>query len=281
MIVVEVMHNVWRRLCVCCALMSGLGLLTYRISHTTPSHTLYCFPSHALTHTYTHRNSVSLFIFISRTLSASLILSHSHSLPLLPCLLFTGHIFPVGFKCIRQEHDALLDKVVDIQCEIEAMSEETKATGSHPPVRTLVPLFRVSVAWEIKGSQVVRVYEARSPQQAWQAAVLEKIGIDAAGNAAENDGSPPISVVEKIEGADEGLDAEGIYRLSLEKEIEKAKEKENQLEESERERDIAYESEDAEERQLRSEIRDQRRTFFRALRIEQRCVNTAVSIFAC
>jgi hypothetical protein len=32
------------------------------------------------------------------------------------------------------------------------------------------------VAWEIDKKQEVRVYEARSPQQAWQAAVLEKIG---------------------------------------------------------------------------------------------------------
>lgn len=43
--------------------------------------------------------------------------------------------------------------------------------------KSIVPLFRITVAWEIDKKQEVRVYEARSPQQAWQAAVLEKIGI--------------------------------------------------------------------------------------------------------
>jgi hypothetical protein len=192
-----------------------------------------------------------------------------------------GHIFPIGFKCVRQEHDALLDKIVDIKCEIEAMNDESKAhtnnnvhgqRDGHTP-RNLVPLFRVTVAWEIKGKQVVRVYEARSPQQAWQAAVLEKIGLE----PTENDGSSQISVpekVEKIDNIDNIEDAEEREREKEEKEKEKEREKQRDKEEMEREREIEYEEEDEEERLLRAEIRNQRRSFFRALRVEQRYFNT-------
>ena len=152
------------------------------------------------------------------------------------CLLhYTGHIFPVGFKCIRQEHDALLDKVVDIHCEIDAMSEDTKQIGSgtsnnyQQSARTLVPLFRVTVAWEIKGKQVVRVYEARSPQQAWQAAVLEKIGIES-NLPGENDVFSPSSVTEKIEeGEDDDEDKER-EKEKLEREKEKEREREREKE---------------------------------------------------
>jgi hypothetical protein len=191
-----------------------------------------------------------------------------------------GHIFPIGFKCVRQEHDALLDKIVDIKCEIEAMNDESKAhtnntvhgqRDGHTP-RNLVPLFRVTVAWEIKGKQVVRVYEARSPQQAWQAAVLEKIGLE----PTENDGSSQNSVsekVEKIDNIDNIEDAEEREREKEEKEKEKEREKQRDKEEMEREREIEYEEEDEEERLLRAEIRDQRRSFFRALRVEQRYFN--------
>ena len=114
------------------------------------------------------------------------------------------------------------------------MTEETKqATSSHninnnyhQTVRTLVPLFRVTVAWEIKGKQVVRVYEARSPQQAWQAAVLEKVGIESNGSS-ENDSLPTISMVEKIEEIEgEGEeDKEEREKEKIEREREKERER--------------------------------------------------------
>lgn len=217
-------------------------------------------------------------------------------------LLFLGHIFPIGFKCVRQEHDALLDKVVDIKCEIEALPDDTKQnntthnnhnnnnthTNTH---RNIVPLFRVTVAWEINNEQVVRVYEARSPQQAWQAAVLEKIGIETSSNSTtENDGNGGDSVVVKIDGnnheMDDKMDGDNDRdgdvdgddkdkedrKKGKEKEVEKEKElmKMKIKEERDKERNSVYEDEDDEERQLRAEIRDQRRSFFRALRVEQR-----------
>ena len=44
--------------------------------------------------------------------------------------------------------------------------------------KVLTPLFRITVAWEVgNGQQAVKVYEAKSPQQAWQAAVLETVGL--------------------------------------------------------------------------------------------------------
>lgn len=134
----------------------------------------------------------------------------------------------------------------------------------------MVPLFRVTVAWEIKGKQVVRVYEARSPQQAWQAAVLEKIGIE---STTENNGSALISVKNE-EDSEFEFDREKREKDEKDREGEREKEreaeKEREKEEIERENNVAYESEDEEECRLRAEIRDQRRTFFRALRIEQR-----------
>merc|ERR1711968_296466 len=43
-----------------------------------------------------------------------------------------------------------------------------------------VPIFRISVQWDLTvttGRHVVRVYEGRTPQQVWQAVMLEGIGI--------------------------------------------------------------------------------------------------------
>ena len=147
-------------------------------------------------------------------------------------------------------------------------------------------MFRVTVAWEINNEQVVRVYEARSPQQAWQAAVLEKIGIETSPNSTtENDGNGGDSAIVKI---DDKVDGDGDNngdgdvdgdekdkedrKKEKEKEIEKEKEqiKMKIKEERDKERNSVYEDEDDEERQLRAEIRDQRRSFFRALRVEQR-----------
>ena len=135
------------------------------------------------------------------------------------------------------------------------------------------------MAWEINNEQVVRVYEARSPQQAWQAAVLEKIGIESSPPTTENDGNTADSVVVKV---DENLtdyknDGDDIDEKEKE-ERKKEKEKERELiklkikEERDKERNALYEDEDDEERQLRAEIRDQRRSFFRALRVEQRSI---------
>ena len=187
---------------------------------------------------------------------------------------------------MRQEHDSLLDKVVDIKCEIEALPDDTRQNNTHGNShahthKNIVPLFRVTVAWEINNEQVVRVYEARSPQQAWQAAVLEKIGIESTTPAAENDGKTADSVIVKDDDKlkddkNDGDDVDEKEKEERKKEKEKELEKERELakmkikEERDKERNALYEDEDDEERQLRAEIRDQRRSFFRALRVEQR-----------
>lgn len=78
-------------------------------------------------------------------------------------------IYPIGFKCLRQEHDAYYDRVVDCLCEIEAVDESG----------VQVPFFRISISWVGEHNQAfVRVYEAKSPQLAWQAAMLETLGIE-------------------------------------------------------------------------------------------------------
>eukprot|EP01035_Chromulina_nebulosa_P019554 gene19554-25453_t len=81
------------------------------------------------------------------------------------------YLIPLGFKCIRQEYDMLLDKIVDCLCEISSITETT-SSGT-----TTSPLFRLTVSWQLNnGTFHPRVYEAKSPQQAWQAAMLEKLG---------------------------------------------------------------------------------------------------------
>ncbi|CAM6000090.1 unnamed protein product [Sphagnum balticum] len=103
-------------------------------------------------------------------------------------------IYPLGFKCLRQELDLALNRVIDCCCEVRAAEESVKGE------LVTCPLFRISVEWEVPVSRsegaassraggrgvapeymkVVKVYEALSPQQAWQAALLETVGLDPA-----------------------------------------------------------------------------------------------------
>jgi hypothetical protein len=132
-------------------------------------------------------------------------------------------IYPLGFKCVRQEHDLVYDRIVDCFCEIDSVVSDG---GS------VYPLFRISIAWVTELNQpCVRVYEAKSPQLAWQAAMLEPLGVDYSAPALV----PP------------GLDDQGNPTGSL-----------------------AFDGVmDDEELLIRSEIRDARRDYFRALRNEQ------------
>ena len=38
-------------------------------------------------------------------------------------LLHSTQLYPVGFCCIRQEHDVMLDRLVDVMCEVDAVFE--------------------------------------------------------------------------------------------------------------------------------------------------------------
>lgn len=173
-----------------------------------------------------------------------------------------NQLYPLGFRCLRQEHDVALDRVVDCLCEIDAVFEGgdgasvlqmIRTQGSNLQVdsrRALLPLFRLSVAWHV-GDEItigtpaeqdhvqVRVYEARSPQQAWQAAMLEGLGI--------NDDS-----------------------LLTVRPVPVSEEPESDREDEENMTDGASgEEADDEELALRVKIREQRRAYFRVLRAEQ------------
>ena len=208
------------------------------------------------------------------------------------------HIYPFGFKCIRQEHDVLLDKVVDVLCEVDVLPSEQEvtsimsgmgykleekiestgdafdstasATAPGPPllptptpkllagystsVRDIIaresireiensasrvkylgtngrlPLFRVTVAWELDdGTQAVRVYEAKSMPQVWQAAMIEKVGTN----------TQPLPTPFKSEQHDE------VNGMEIDSNC------------------------DDEEKFIRISIRNLRRVYFKSLKIEQ------------
>jgi hypothetical protein len=133
------------------------------------------------------------------------------------------HIFPVGFKCIRQEFDSELDKVVDCVCEVDYYNEND----------IMIPLYRLTVSWELEfGKMEIKVYEAKTPQQCWQSAMLENLG--QSNNNTEIDNN--------------------IDKNNNEIEL--------------KDEDNTVESDD-EEKLLRTDLRELRRNYFRAIRSEQ------------
>ena len=149
----------------------------------------------------------------------------------LPGFHVSNLIYPVGFKCIRQEHDMFSDRIVDCLCEIDTFLD-TPGEGEAISEKRLLPLFRLTVGWKLDSSdkETIRVYEARSPQQAWQAAMLESIGIKEYDSLAQ-----PSSFTS--DNPTHTFGSQLVY--------------------------------DEEEQELRSEIRELRRSYFRALRHEQ------------
>ena len=169
-----------------------------------------------------------------------------------PAFHTSCQLFPLGFRCIRMEQDVSLDRVVDCLCEVDGVYEKSETERSYYSAllaaakddaeraalstHDLVPLFRITVSWQIGAEPVAmtRVYEARSPQQAWQAAMLESLGLPATLKCLAAD-DQAVSLV---------TDADAIAADD-------------------------FEEPDAEEFQLRTQIREQRRSYFRALRTEQ------------
>lgn len=102
-----------------------------------------------------------------------------------------NQLYPIGFKCVRREHDILLDRPVDCYCEIlstEVQSVSTDAeltvdgTLASSGITDVIPLFRISICWLLGrggNEKCVKVYEGKSPQLAWQAAMLETVGVPA------------------------------------------------------------------------------------------------------
>lgn len=151
-------------------------------------------------------------------------------------------LYPLGLRVLRQEHDTFLDTVVDCLCEIDGICTTANKTGLlfsclsvGMEVLDVEPLFRVSVQWQLpSGAKAIKVYEARSPQHAWQAAMLEVMGVSQEG-----------AVLSKAEGLAEAAQRIQQAELGL------------------------YAVPDAEEQSLRDQVRDSRRAYFRALRSEQ------------
>lgn len=96
-------------------------------------------------------------------------------------------LFPVGFRCIRQEHDMVTNRVVDCLCEVlEVPSKASFDSEDEEDASLTEPLFRISIAWTLPyGGKVTRVYEGRTPQIAWQGAMLESL--ENAATVEEND----------------------------------------------------------------------------------------------
>jgi len=184
-------------------------------------------------------------------------------------------LFPIGFKCLRQEHDVTLDRVIDCLCEIDAVYDggdgasvlkaiqgEGLIEVQHKP---LSPLFRLSVAWHIGDESSigtareqdfikVRVYEARSPQQAWQAAMLEGLGIKDESLLAVN--------LPSVAGGGNGFSPTAHHATDLGIDPLSGEEAWSMDAGS-------FEDQDEEELELRVKIREQRRAYFRVLRAEQ------------
>lgn len=170
-----------------------------------------------------------------------------------PAFHSSTQIYPIGFKCIRQEHDVTLDKVVECLCEIDTITDEHAVTKAV----TVMPLFRLSVAWVMNnGERRVRVYEARSPQQTWQAAMLETEGVDLTAQNIESNLSTIVR--EHIPSQSESSE-----KLSIDGPTGSSNE--------DSKTDIqSFESMDEEEILLRNQICEERRKYFRALRLEQK-----------
>lgn len=95
-----------------------------------------------------------------------------------PGFFTATQIFPVGFRCIRQEHDVVLDRVVDCLCEV--LEKPDPAFAGEDGTSATMPWFRITVAWDIEGTPCLRVYEGTTPREVWQQILLETVGSDGA-----------------------------------------------------------------------------------------------------
>jgi hypothetical protein len=97
-------------------------------------------------------------------------------------------IFPLGFKCIRQECDEFTETIVDCLCEIDGvvtvdskekilskLSKEEQQTHLNDENAKLSPWFRITVNWNVADSNLIKVYEGKTCSQAWQGALLETL----------------------------------------------------------------------------------------------------------
>lgn len=98
-----------------------------------------------------------------------------------------NHIFPLGFKCLRHECDEFSGQIIDCFCEIDGIYVENgeelfisdlpeeKQLFKMSTIEDLLPFFRITVNWETNGAPLIKVYEGRTPHQAWQGVLLETL----------------------------------------------------------------------------------------------------------
>lgn len=100
-------------------------------------------------------------------------------------------LYPIGFRCLRHEFDMYEKNIVNVLCEIDGVyttinnntqddsgqilySEVDEHARVSLDKRYLTPIFRITLDWTtVKGNSNIIVYEGSSPQQVWQAVLLE------------------------------------------------------------------------------------------------------------
>ena len=104
-----------------------------------------------------------------------------------PAFHTKSQIYPLGMRVLRIEHDVLKNELVECLCEIDSFPDDTLPRGglsADEIAARILPLFRITVGWKRRlqnnlGVQVVnRVYEGRSPQQAWGAVMRESLLVE-------------------------------------------------------------------------------------------------------
>lgn len=167
-------------------------------------------------------------------------------------------IFPLGFRCVRQEHDMGLNCVVDCLLEVDALCKESSGnvlyhsslaseTNDLKSFATVEAVFRISVQWILPScAKVVKVYEGKTPNTVWQAVKLETLGTTSE--------IPEELILTKQAGLSEEAE-----RTSL---IERDEVRSYILRSSV--------SIDSDEVALRAQLKEERKNYFKALHLEQR-----------
>lgn len=85
-------------------------------------------------------------------------------------------LYPIGFKCVRIEHDMFLNTLIGCLCEIDALSQEI--IENDVIQKKLVPVFKITVIWLINSNRrEVRFYVGNTPEQVWSKVNSETLGL--------------------------------------------------------------------------------------------------------
>jgi hypothetical protein len=85
-------------------------------------------------------------------------------------------LFPIGFKCVRVEHDMFLNTVVGCLCEIDALAQEIDVNGVMQ--KKLLPVFKITVVWDIDSNRrELSYYVGDTPENVWSKVNSETLGL--------------------------------------------------------------------------------------------------------